>query len=54
MLKVRVRNGRVHWRWIPPAWPCRVGLHFMAYSFLMDGYCCPCRKIHLWNEDLSR
>jgi dTDP-4-dehydrorhamnose 3,5-epimerase-like enzyme len=31
---------------------CRIGLHFMKWTFQKDGYCCPCGKQYLWAEDI--
>lgn len=52
MIQMRWRDGRLQWRWMPPAWPCRIGLHFMVYYFALDGYRCPCGRRHLWQEEI--
>jgi hypothetical protein len=32
------------------AWCCNIGLHFMRYVFVADGYVCPCGKQFLWER----
>lgn len=54
MIRFRFRRGRIEWQWFAPAWPCRIGLHFMTYSFMKDGYACTCGYQHLWNEEIRR